>query len=156
MRYSLFHLDREQAVTLQAQIKEMLVTAMLSGQLAAGASIPSTRAMARRLNVSRNTVMAAYQALAADGYLQARERSGFYVAPRKLPEPEHEDPDRVERAIDAAWLMRELGNVDGERVMAAWGRWMQDNGPSLIEPGAPVGMSKTVSKSGVADNGGAD
>ena len=45
---------------------------------------------------------------------------------------------------------------EGERVMAAWGRWMQDNGPSLIEPGAPVGMSKTVSKSGVADNGGAN
>ena len=81
MRYSLFHLDRREAGTLQAQIKEMLVSAMLSGQLAADTSIPSTRAMARRLNVSRNTVMLAYQALAADGYLVARERSGFYVAP---------------------------------------------------------------------------
>jgi GntR family transcriptional regulator/MocR family aminotransferase len=54
---------------------------MLSGQLAADTPIPSTRAMARRLNVSRNTVMAAYQALATDGYLEARERSGFYVSP---------------------------------------------------------------------------
>ncbi|MCB1462486.1 MAG: PLP-dependent aminotransferase family protein [Nitratireductor sp.] len=81
MRYSLFHLDRREATTLQAQIKEMLVSAMLSGQLAADTPIPSTRAMARRLDVSRNTVMAAYQALAADGYLEARERSGFYVSP---------------------------------------------------------------------------
>ena len=76
MRYSLFHLDRREATTLQAQIKEMLVSAMLSGQLAADTPIPSTRAMARRLEVSRNTVMAAYQALAADGYLEARARSG--------------------------------------------------------------------------------
>jgi len=41
-----------------------------------------------------------------------------------------------------------------DRVMAAWGKWMQDNGPSLVDPGNPVGMSKTVSPDGVADNGG--
>lgn len=81
MRYSLFHIEREQAVTLQAQIRELLVSAVLSGQLPADASVPSTRSMARSLGVSRNTVMAAYQALATDGYLIARERSGFYVAP---------------------------------------------------------------------------
>ena len=58
MRYSLFHLDRREATTLQAQIKEMLVSAMLSGQLAADTPIPSTRAMARRLDVSRNSIYA--------------------------------------------------------------------------------------------------
>jgi len=66
--------------TLQAQIREMLVSAMLSGQMPGGSPIPSTRVMAKRLKVSRNTVMLAYQALASDGYLQARERSGFYVS----------------------------------------------------------------------------
>ncbi len=81
MRHSLFHLERQPAMTLQAQIREMLVSAVLSGQLAADTLVPSTRAMARRLQVSRNTVMAVYQALAAEGYLVARERSGFYVAP---------------------------------------------------------------------------
>lgn len=40
--------------------------------------------------------------------------------------------------------------------MAAWGQWMETNGPRLVEPGNPVGMSKTVSASGVADNGGAN
>lgn len=43
-----------------------------------------------------------------------------------------------------------------EEVMAAWGKWMQDNGASLVDPGNPVGMSKTVSASGVVDNGGAN
>ncbi|MFZ1813189.1 MAG: PLP-dependent aminotransferase family protein [Rhizobiaceae bacterium] len=81
MRYSLFHVERMETATLQAQIREMLVTAMLAGQLPPDSPIPSTRAMAKRLKVSRNTVMLAYQALAADGYLQARERSGFYVSP---------------------------------------------------------------------------
>ncbi len=81
MRNSLFHVERMEMTTLQTQIREMLVSAMLSGQLPVGAPIPSTRTMAKRLKVSRNTVMLAYQALASDGYLVARERSGFYVSP---------------------------------------------------------------------------
>ncbi|MDJ0640190.1 MAG: YciI family protein [Paracoccaceae bacterium] len=43
-----------------------------------------------------------------------------------------------------------------DAAMAAWGKWMEDNGPSLVDPGNPVGMSKTVSANGVADNGGAN
>jgi GntR family transcriptional regulator/MocR family aminotransferase len=80
MRYSLFHVERDKTVTLQAQVREMLVSAMLAGQMAPGSPVPSTRAMASRLSVSRNTVMLAYQALATDGFLVARERSGFYVS----------------------------------------------------------------------------
>lgn len=45
---------------------------------------------------------------------------------------------------------------EGERVMAAWEKWMTDNGPALADPGNPVGMSKTVTSKGVADNGGAN
>lgn len=80
MRYSLFHVERDKATTLQSQIREMLVSAMLAGQLPAKSPVPSTRAMAKRLGVSRNTVMLAYQALAVDGFLVAKERSGFYVS----------------------------------------------------------------------------
>ena len=80
MRYSLFHIEREKPMTLQAQIREMLVDAMIADQLPPRAPVPSTRVMAKRLKVSRNTVMLAYQALAADGYLVAKERSGFYVS----------------------------------------------------------------------------
>lgn len=42
-----------------------------------------------------------------------------------------------------------------DATMAAWGAWMEANGPALVDPGNPVGMSKTVSASGIADNGGA-
>lgn len=80
MRYSLFHIEREKPMTLQAQIREMLVDAMIADQLPPRTPVPSTRVMAKRLKVSRNTVMLAYQALAADGYLVAKERSGFYVS----------------------------------------------------------------------------
>lgn len=45
---------------------------------------------------------------------------------------------------------------EGEKAMAAWGAWYQELGDSVVHPGNPVGMSKTVSNTGVADNGGAN
>ena len=45
---------------------------------------------------------------------------------------------------------------EGAKVMEAWKSWMGSIGDALIVPGAPVGMSKTVSSGGVADDGGAN
>ncbi|MDA7947484.1 MAG: PLP-dependent aminotransferase family protein [Hyphomicrobiaceae bacterium] len=66
-------------MSLQAQIREVLVSAILGGQLPVHDRIPSSRQMARQLGVSRNTVVLAYQGLIDDGYIVARERSGYYV-----------------------------------------------------------------------------
>lgn len=41
-------------------------------------------------------------------------------------------------------------------VMAKWGAWMGSLGKAIVNPGAPVGASHTVSPDGVADNGGAN
>lgn len=79
MRDSIFHLDRKPDVSIQGQIREMLVSAILGGQLPAGDPLPSSRRLAKTLGVSRNTVVLAYQGLVDDGYLVSRERSGFYV-----------------------------------------------------------------------------
>ena len=45
---------------------------------------------------------------------------------------------------------------EGERVMAEWGAWYSSMGGALLDGGGPAGLSKTVSKAGVADNGGAN
>ena len=45
---------------------------------------------------------------------------------------------------------------EGAKVMAAWGAWMEGLGDNLVNPGNPVGMSKTVSAKGVEDNGGSN
>lgn len=79
MRESLFQLPARGKMSLQAQIREVLVSAILGGQLPVQDRIPSSRQMARRLGVSRNTVVLAYQGLIDDGYIVARERSGYYV-----------------------------------------------------------------------------
>ncbi|PJE37005.1 hypothetical protein CVM52_09040 [Pseudooceanicola lipolyticus] len=45
---------------------------------------------------------------------------------------------------------------EGEKAMAAWMAWFKSMGEATKQPGHPVGMSKTVSGSGIADNGGAN
>ncbi len=79
MRELLFQLPAAGKMSLQSQIREVLVSAILGGQLPVEDRIPSSRHMARQLGVSRNTVVLAYQGLIDDGYIVARERSGYYV-----------------------------------------------------------------------------
>ncbi len=43
-----------------------------------------------------------------------------------------------------------------EAAMAAWGAWYENMGSAVVDGGAPVGQSSTVSSSGVAGNGGAN
>src|SRR5215813_11923448 len=71
---------------LYRQLYTHLRTAILSGRLKHGAKLPSTRALAAELNVSRNTVLTAYEQLLAEGYLEGIEGAGTFVA-SSLPNP---------------------------------------------------------------------
>ena len=70
----------------------MLVSAILGGHIPAGGALPSCRKLAMQLGVARNTVVLAYQQLVDEGYLTARERSGYYVSgdilAGRVPEPQ--------------------------------------------------------------------
>src|SRR3989442_12202604 len=64
---------------LYRQLYGALRTAILSGALSAGEQLPSTRALAAAVKVSRITVVLAYEQLLAEGYAVARRGSGTYV-----------------------------------------------------------------------------
>ena len=80
MRDQLFHLPPRAGGSLQGQLREMLVGAILDGHIPPGDPVPSCRTLARQLGVARNTVVLAYQRLVDEGYLVSRERSGYFVA----------------------------------------------------------------------------
>lgn len=69
------------------QLQEQLRIAIQDGRLAAGVLLPPTRVMARDLGVARSVVVDAYQHLAADGYLCARQGSGTRVLSIAQPRP---------------------------------------------------------------------
>ncbi|SMY08279.1 YciI family protein [Flavimaricola marinus] len=45
---------------------------------------------------------------------------------------------------------------EGEKMMADWGAWYEGMGAALADPGGAVGMSHTVSGSGIAEDGGSN
>jgi GntR family transcriptional regulator / MocR family aminotransferase len=65
---------------LHAQLELQLRDGVRSGRLAAGERLPSTRALAAELGVSRGVVVEAYGQLAAEGYLEVRPGSAPRVA----------------------------------------------------------------------------
>src|SRR5690606_37271068 len=75
---------------LHAQLTRALKAALMSG-LVRGSRLPSSRALARELGVSRNTVLAAYEQLRVEGFIDGRVGSGSYIA-RQLPVLQHGAP----------------------------------------------------------------
>lgn len=73
-------LNKEEKTPLYYQLYNHLVRQIRGGGAAAGEKLPGKRTAAVQLGVSINTVDEAYQMLAAEGYVQARPRSGFVVS----------------------------------------------------------------------------
>jgi GntR family transcriptional regulator/MocR family aminotransferase len=83
----LFRISADSGQTLQAQIRQAIVAAILDRQIAASMPLPSCRILADRLGVARGTVVIAFQQLVDQGFLIARERRGHFVNPQVLATP---------------------------------------------------------------------
>jgi len=83
---SLFRSFSHGGRSLQVQIRQMIVAAIEQGRLPAGARMPSSRELATILSVARNTVVLAYQQLVDEGFLESRERSGYFVGAAFQPQ----------------------------------------------------------------------
>ncbi|WP_312847104.1 PLP-dependent aminotransferase family protein [Paenibacillus popilliae] len=75
------HIDDHAAEPKYAQLYSYIAKQIVNGTLVAGTRLPSIRTLAVHLQVSRNTVEAAYQQLIAEGYVENRSRIGLFVMP---------------------------------------------------------------------------
>ena len=76
----LLKLDRRSAAPLHAQVESQIRAAIRSGRLAAGAGLPSTRALAEEMGVARGVIVEGYAQLRAEGYLEIRSRGRTFVS----------------------------------------------------------------------------
>src|ERR1700731_3963001 len=83
--------DRKASKPLHRQIYDAYRSMIVGRNLRAGQQIPSTRALASELGISRIPALTAYAQLLAEGYFEARVGAGTFVCsslPDQLPSSE--------------------------------------------------------------------
>ncbi|UTW58603.1 PLP-dependent aminotransferase family protein [Kordiimonas sp. SCSIO 12603] len=71
--------------TLQEQLHDQIRDQILSGTIKPDIKMPSSRMLASRLGIGRNTVVYAYEQLVAEGYLETRKGAGTFSC-HKVPD----------------------------------------------------------------------
>ena len=136
-----YTLDRSGASPLYEQLYRALKADILSGALPGGSRLPSGRALAEHLGLSRVTVETAYAQLLAEGYLTSRPRAGYFVeqlTPQELPprvsEPEAQPPEPEPAQNRSAQLF----------PFSVWARLMRgvllDRRQELLRPAPDAGL----------------
>lgn len=129
-------LERDSGVSMQRQIFDQVRDAILDGRLVPGRRLPSTRALASELSVSRNTVLAAYDQLYAEGYTEGEVGSGTRVS-TVLPEEvlaartAHGILEKSERPV------RDQLSETGRALLAGRKRVLRPRSSAAFRPGVP-------------------
>ena len=124
------------------KLAEALRTAIRDGRLAAGSRVPSTRSLAQDLGVARGTVTRAYDQLATEGFLLARQGAPTTVAERLASPDPAEAPPQAESA-GRRWDFRpgrpNLSAFPRKDWLAAARRAVQAASPGDLDYGDPQG-----------------
>lgn len=126
--------------------------------LTPGAKLPSIRAFAGSRQISKSTVVEAYERLAAEGVIQPRPGSGFYVSSPLAPLSLAEIGPKLDREVDPLWISRQSLEA-GEEILkpgCGWlpASWMPEEGlrralrkmaragnATLADYGTPLGLT---------------
>ncbi len=159
-------IDRTTAVPIGAQLVDGLRRGILDGALRPGDLLPSTRGLAAELGVSRSAVVAAYEQLSGEGYLEMRQGAPTRVAARtgrRAPldgasrpdrpdpveggrpsfagrEPAHEDATAVAARIDLLPGRPSTARLDVRAWRSAWRQAASADIPSESPP--PFGVER--------------
>ncbi len=99
-------LDNHEELSLVDRIVSGIKQEIESGRLRPGTRVPSIRRFANKQEVSRFTVIEAYDRLVAQGLLVSRRGAGFYVAARPTGPADEERGCPLNRTVDTVWLIR--------------------------------------------------
>lgn len=116
----------ERAPTRVGAVMASLKARMDSRTLAPGARLPSVRALAVSLTVSKSTVVEAYDRLVAEGAVVARRGSGFFVAGPTRPLVLAREAERREPVACWLWSIRAALEADPDLVQPGSG-WLPES-----------------------------
>nr|MBQ8244405.1 PLP-dependent aminotransferase family protein [Oscillospiraceae bacterium] len=132
-----YELKKSPGVPLYEALYRCIRGDILSGTLQPGQKLPSKRALAQNLEVSKITVETAYSQLLSEGYIVSREKVGYFVeeverhaAPQPLPVSSKETPRE--------YLLDLTANGTEQFPFSVWSKLqrevMLDYGETLLRP----------------------
>lgn len=108
-----YELDAKNSRSLYEQLYQAIRSDIELARLDAGSKLPSKRTLAQHLGISVITVESAYRQLAAEGYIEAKERRGYFV--NELPSVQAHDmsagSDQIEHQLNAEAAARQIDPV---------------------------------------------
>ena len=120
--------------------------------LTPGTKLPSIRAFANTMRVSKSTVVEAYERLVAEGVIRSKPGAGFFVSAPLAPLSLAEIGPRLDRAVDPLWVSRQALET-GDKVLKPGCGWLP---PSWMPETAIRRALKSATKleaSGLTDYG---
>ncbi len=137
-------LDRSRSEPLRVQLERELRDAIRSGRLAAGERLPSSRALAAELGLSRGLVLECYGQLQAEGFLTSRSGSATRVAANAVARvalPEHTAAAPAPRlAVDFRAGVPDLTSFPRRDWAWALREACRDATPAELDYGDPRGL----------------
>ena len=103
---------------ISKQIVDGVRMQIATGELKLGAQLPSVRGLAQQLTVNPNTVAKAYAELVAEGWLEARQGLGLYVAPPRQRLSDAERERRLDEALQRLVHEAIALGISGDEVLA--------------------------------------
>ena len=130
-----YQLKKAPGLPLYEALYRCLRASILSGELSPGEKLPSKRALAEHLEVSKITVETAYQQLLSEGYISSREKVGYFV--ERLAQPVRTvAPEMVALPHSDPYLLDLTANGPAEFPFSVWNRLqrqvMQEHGGELL------------------------
>jgi GntR family transcriptional regulator / MocR family aminotransferase len=141
----LITLDRSRQAPLRAQLEDQFRQAIRSGRLNVGDRVPSSRALARAIGLSRGLVQECYAQLQAEGYLVSRGGSATRVAgtaARVTPAPRSAPPSPARMVADFRTGVPDLGSVPREGWAWAVREACRTAANAELDYGDPAGNPK--------------
>lgn len=133
-----YELKKAPGVPLYEALYRHLREDILTGKLAPGEKLPSKRALAQNLEVSKITVETAYNQLLSEGYLYAREKVGYFVEQVERRPREVSSEPAAPAQSSPNWLLDLTENGTEGFPFSVWMKLqrevMLDYGQTLLRP----------------------
>ena len=132
-----YELKKSPGVPLYESLYRCIRSDILSGKIPAGYKLPSKRALAQNLEVSKITVETAYNQLLEEGYIRSKEKVGYFVEEihRKTPEK----TESTEKNVESSHIKLDLtGSGSDNFPFSVWTKLQRevilDYGSRLLLP----------------------